>query len=195
MPGAVVAVVVTTADPRCCRTGAALFAGAALQALSRAELRPREPFRGPLFDLCAAQPPDSCLGLVVPIVWRGGSAAGGGAGVPRLVAIADHVNLASRGPLCGRWPAGVQRTFPPLTGIYQPGAIRALGGPRVYSSGVIVAGVANAGRLTPFEAGAVEQEDFPAVSDVLVPAAIVAAYYGFTLAACGIPQADDRDDK
>ncbi len=189
MPGAAVAVVVTAAEPACRRYSAALFAGVELHVLSRAQLRPRSPFRGPLFDLCAAQPPGSRLGLVVPIVWCVEGA------VAELVAIADHVNLAVPSPLCSRWPADVPRAFPPLTGIYQPGAIRACGGPRVYSSSVIVAGVANAGRLTPFEAGAVEQEGLEAVSDVLVPPAVVAAYYRLTLAACGVPQADGRDYK
>src|SRR5659263_284559 len=111
-----------------------------------------------------------------------------------LLAVADHMNLELRGPLSGRWPAAVPRTFPALTGIYQPAVVRARGGARVYSSGVVVAGVADAGRLTPFEAGALREAGVFVVSDSLVPTAIVAAYYGLTLAACGVPRADDNDE-
>ncbi len=144
--------------------------------------------------------PGRVVGLVVPVAWRG-AAASGGSSAPlalppgALLAVADHVNLALRGPLTGRWPAGVPRSFPPLTGIYQPALVRARGGPRVYSSGVVVAGVADAGRLTPFEAKAVREAGIIAVSDSLVPAAIAAAYYGLTLAACGVPRADDNDEE
>ena len=58
-----------------------------------------------------------------------------------------------------------------------------------------MAGVADAARLTPFEAGAVREAGVFAVSDSLVPAAIIAAYYGLTVAACGVPQADDNDEE
>ena len=58
-----------------------------------------------------------------------------------------------------------------------------------------MAGVTDAGRLTPFEARAVREGGVVAVSDSLVPPAIVAAYYGLTLAACGVPQADDNDEE
>ena len=75
------------------------------------------------------------------------------------------------------------------------GLVRARGGPRVYSSGVVVAGVADAGRLTPFEANAVREAGIIAVSDSLVPVTIAAAYYGLTLAACGVPRADDNDEE
>ena len=140
------------------------------------------------------------VGLVVPVVWRGAAACGGSSAPVTLppgvlLAVADHVNLELRGPLTGRWPARVPRTFPPLTGIYQPAVVRARGGARVYSSGVVVAGVAGAGRLTPFEAGAVREAGISAVSDSLVPAAVAAAYYGLTLAACGVPRADDNDEE
>ena len=112
-----------------------------------------------------------------------------------FLAVADHVNLELRGPLTGRWPAGLPRGFPPLTGIYQPADVRARGGARVYSRGVIVAGVTDAGRLTPFEAGALREAGVFVVSDSLVPAAIVAAYYGLTLAACGVPPADANHEE
>src|SRR5665647_3509099 len=116
-----------------------------------------------------------------------------------LLAVADHMNLELRGPLSGRPAAAVPRAFPALTGIYQPAVVRARGGARVYSSGVVVAGVvvagvADAGRLTPFEAGALREAGVFVVSDSLVPSAIVAAYYGLTLAACGVPRADDNDE-
>ena len=144
--------------------------------------------------------PGRVVGLVVPVVWCGAAASGGSSAsavLPpgTLIAVADHVNLGLRSPLTGRWPAAVPRSFPPLTGIYQPALVRARGGPRVYSSGVVVAGVADAGRLTPFEAKAVREEGIIAVSDCLGPAAVAAAYYGLTLAACGIPRADDNDEE
>jgi hypothetical protein len=58
-----------------------------------------------------------------------------------------------------------------------------------------VAGVADAGRLTPFEAGALREAGVFVVSDSLVPSAIVAAYYGLTLAACGVSRADDNHEE
>ncbi len=196
MTGAV-PLVLTGGDPASRRVAVELFAGAERRRLTRAELRPPAPFTGPLFALLASQPAGGCIGLVVPVFWRPPL---GTALTPRpasldLLAVADHVNLELRGPLTGRWPAGAPRTFPPLTGVYQPAVVRALGGPRVYSSGVVVAGVADAGRLTPFEVGALVRAGITAVSDVLVPAAIVAAYYGLTMAACGVPQADEYDEE
>jgi hypothetical protein len=151
-------------------------------------------------DPGASARPGRVVGLVVPAVWRGAAACGGSSApvaLPpgALLAVADHVNLELRGPLTGPWPAVLPRSFPPLTGIYQPALVRSRGGPRVYSSGVVVAGVADAGRLTPFEAEAVRGVGIIAVSDCLVPAAIAAAYYGLTLAACGVPQADDNDEE
>jgi len=203
-------------EPVSRRVADALFPEAEHRFLTRDELRPPAPFAGPLFELLAAfaRPaggrgeeapgaigrPEVVVGLVVPVVWRG-AAASGGSSAPdmlpsgTLLAVADHVNLEVRGPLTGRWPASVPRSFPPLTGIYQPADVRARGGPRVYSSGVVVAGVADAGRLTPFEANAVHEAGIIAVSDSLVPAAIAAAYYGLTLAACGVPRVDDNDEE
>jgi purine nucleoside phosphorylase len=111
------------------------------------------------------------------------------------VPVVDHVNLMTRGPLTGRWPAGEPRDFPGMTGIYQPSLVRRSQGARVYSSGVVAAGVADARRLTRFEVRAVREGGWPIVSDSLVPVAIVAAYYGLRLAACGLVQAptDDRE--
>ena len=170
---------------------AALFPDAARVALEREELRPAEPFRGRLFELLAARPRGSCVGLVVPVVRHGATAE-----LPEeLVAVADHVNLELRGPLTGRWPAGVPRVFPAVAGIYQPGLVRRPDGPRVYSPGVVLAGVADAARLTPFESAVVAAEGIFAVSDTLVPPAIVAAYHGLTMAACGVPRAPHHDRK
>jgi hypothetical protein len=200
MPAAAVALVLTADEPAARRAGDALFPAAEHRFLTRQELRPAAPFEGSLFAILGAQPPGSRVGLVVPVFWRGEAASGGSAApgrpVPGMVlAVADHVNLELRGPLTGRWPAGVPRDFPPLTGIYQPADVRARGGARVYSGGVVVAGVADAGRLTPFEAGALREADVFVVSDSLVPAAIVAAYYGLTLAACGVPRVDDIEEE
>jgi len=198
MPGGAVALVLTADEPAARRAGEELFPAAEHRLLTRQDLRPAAPFEGRLFTLLGEQPAGSCVGLVVPGVWRGDAAAGFAAPVrlPKgtLLAVADHVNLELRGPLSGRWPAAVPRAFPALTGIYQPAVVRARGGARVYSSGVVVAGVADAGRLTPFEAGALREAGVFVVSDSLVPSAIVAAYYGLTLAACGVPRADDNDE-
>jgi hypothetical protein len=188
MPGAV-SLVLTADEPAARRAGAVLFPGAEHHMLTRRELRPSAPFEGTLFALLATQARGSRVGLVVPVVWRTGAAPS------MLLAVADHLNLELRGPLAGRWPAGVPRAFPPLTGIYQPADVRARGGARVYSLSVVVAGVADAGRLTPFEAGALREAGVSVVSDSLVPSAIVAAYYGLTLAACGVPRADDNDEE
>jgi len=200
MPGAAVALVLTADEPAARRAAQELFPAAAHRVLTRQDLRPAAPFAGRLFTILGALPAESRVGLVVPVAWRGDAASGGPSAPARLppgalLAIADHVNLELRGPLSGRWPAGVPRSFPPLTDIYQPADVRARGGARVYSCGVVVAGVADARRLTPFEAGALGEAGVFAVSDSLVPSAIVAAYYGLTLAACGIPPADDNHDE
>ena len=195
MAGAAVALALTAADPAACRAAAALFSGAEIRSLTRAELRPATPFAGALFTILAAQPRGACVGLVAPIVWRGPS----GPDEPAppapgdLVALTDHVNLELRGPLTGRWPDGVPRDFPSMTGVYQPLGVRPREGPRVYSSGVVAAGVADARRLTVFESRAVGAEGLHVVSDSLVPAAIVAAFHGLRLAACGLVQAPARD--
>jgi|NGEPerStandDraft_8_1074529.scaffolds.fasta_scaffold05202_2 hypothetical protein len=204
MPGVAVALVLTADEPAARRAGEELFPAAEHRLLTRQDLRPAAPFEGRLFTILGEQPAGSCVGLVVPVVWRGDAAASGFAAPLRLptgtlLAVADHMNLELRGPLSGRWPAAVPRAFPALTGIYQPAVVRARGGARVYSSGVVVAGVvvagvADAGRLTPFEAGALREAGVFVVSDSLVPSAIVAAYYGLTLAACGVPRADDNDE-
>ena len=203
MPGAAVSLVLAADEPAPRRAAEALFPEIERCFLTRSELRPQAPFAGPLFALLGAQPSGACVGLVVPVVLvdvpRDGAGSDGpdaGPGRPdasALLAIADHVNLVLRGPLSGLWPAGVPRTFPPVAGIYQPAVVRAFGGARVYSSGVVVAGVADAGRLTPFEAGALREAGVFVVSDTLVPAVIAAAYHALTLAACGVPWAPAGD--
>ena len=187
MAGDAVALVLTAADPESRAAGVALFPGAAVESMTREQLRPPAPFEGPLFALLAGQPHGSVVGLVVPAL--GAGAAGERPAPGDLVPVADHVNLESRGPLTGRWPAGVPRDFPSMTGVYQPALVRPFGGARVYSSGVVAAGVADARRLTRFEARAVREANCSIVSDSLVPAVLVAAYYGLRLAACGLVQA------
>ena len=123
----------------------------------------------------------------MPAVWAG--EAGERPAPGDLVPVTDHVGLEGRGPLTGRWPAGVPRDFPSMTGIYQPADVRSRRGARVYSSGVVAAGVADARRLTRFEARAVREGGCDIVSDSLVPVAIVAAYYGLRLAAFALVQA------
>jgi hypothetical protein len=190
--GRAVALVLTATDAACRDAGARLFPGVPLRALTREDLRPLAPFEGRLFELLAVQPPDSTVALVVPAFAAGGEAR------PRpgdLVPVRDHVGLEARGALTGRWPAGVPREFPSMTGIYQPALVRPLRGARVYSSGVVAAGVADVRRLTRFEARAVREGGWPIVSDSLDRVTIVAAYYGLRLAACGLVQAptDNRE--
>ncbi len=185
MTGRAVALVLTAGDAACRDAGGRLFPGVPADSLTREGLRPLAPFEGPLFKVLAARPRGSVVALVVPVV-----AAGGEAVLPgELVPVGDHVDLEPRGPLTGRWPAGVPRDFPSMTGIYQPALVRRLEGARVYSSGVVAAGVADARRLTRFEARAVREGGWPIVSDSLVPVAVIAAYYGLRLAACGLVQA------
>jgi hypothetical protein len=191
VPGDAVALVLTAADPASRAAGAALFPGVALESLTREQLRPLAPFEGRLFTLLGGQPRGSIVGLVVPVVWAGDPGEGLAPG--DVVPITDHVGLEGRGPLTGRWPAGVPRDFPSMTGIYQPTRVRSRQRPRVYSSGVVAAGVADARRLTRFEARAVREGGCSIVSDSLVPVTVVAAYYGLRLAACGLLQAPRHD--
>lgn len=188
---AAVTLVLAADDPASRRAAAALFPEAEIRALARHELRPRRPFEGELFALLARRTRGSCLGLVAPVVWcrHAGCAPPPGA----LLAVTDHVNLELSGPLSGRWPAGVPRSFPSLSGCYQPAVIRSRGGARVYSSGV-VGGVADARRLSAFEAGAVPRAGVSGVSDTLVPAVLVAAFYDLKIAACGVLQANDDEE-
>ncbi len=187
MADTAVTLVLTAADEDCRVAAASLFPDATLHALPRRRLRAPTPFAGPLFALFALQPSGCTLGLVVPAVTLGASASGMRAG--DLAPISDHVNLEGCGPLAGRWPDGEPRAFPSVTGVYQPALVRPSKGARVYSSGVVAAGVADARRLTRFEVRAVREGGWPIVSDSLVPVAIVAAYYGLKLAACGFVQA------
>ena len=168
---------------------AALFPSLEPLVLSRAGLRPRRPFAGRLFRLLrelAAASPAATLNLVVPIRWLAAGEA------PEAAWVGDHVNLEVRGPLTGRWPAGVPRTFPVLAGVYhppqhQPRLGRGSQGPRVYS-GIVVAGVTDVHRLTPFESQAAVAAGCKAVADCLVAPVILAAYYGLPVAACGMVQ-------
>ena len=186
MTGRAVALVLTAADAGYRDAGARLFPGVPLESLAREDLRPLTPFEGRLFGLLSLRPRGSVVALVVPVLAAGGEA---GPAPGDLVPVADHVGLDACGPLAGRWPAGVPRDFPSMTGIYQPALVRPLGGARVYSSGVVAAGVADARRLTRFEARAVREGGWPIVSDSLIPVAVAAAYYGLRLAACGLVQA------
>jgi hypothetical protein len=197
LTGRSVVLALTADDAASLRTSALLFSQTPLVTLGRDDLRPSVPFDGPLFDVLSAQPLGACVGLVVPAQWAGTAGAGGSrrsadAHAPvagDAVPVVDHVNLEFCGPLTGRWPADVPRAFPSMTGIYQPGLVRPSEGARVYSSGVVAAGVADVGRLTRFEARAIDEGGCAIVADSLVPAAIVAAYYGLRLAACGVLQA------
>ncbi len=187
MAGGAITLVLTADEAACRAAGAALFPSAALESLSREELRPSVPFEGPLFALLGARDPRATVGLVVPAVWTG--EAGERPAPADLVPVADHVGLEGRGPLTGCWPVGVPRDFPSTTGIYQPADVRSRHGARVYSSGIVAAGVADIRRLSRFEARAVREGGCGIVTDSLVPVAIVAAYYGLRLAACGLVQA------
>ncbi len=187
MTGDAVALVLTAADPASRAAATTLFPGAPRKSLTRERLRPPAPFEGLLFALLSGLRRGSLVGLIVPAMWAG--EAGERPAPGALVPVADHVGLEGSGPLTGRWPADVPRDFPSMTGIYQPAPVRSRHGARVYSSGVVAAGVADVHRLSRFEARAVREGGCDIVSDSLVPVAIVAAYYGLRLAAFALVQA------
>lgn len=172
------------------RAARALFAGLEVDILTRGDLRPETPFAGALFERLERLTAGDVFGLVVPGVWRGPPAEGGAAApAPPVLVVRDHVNLALRGPLTGRWPGGGPRSFPCMTGIYQPSAARAAASAPVYSEDVVAAGVRDAARLTPFERRALAEAGAAAHADCLVPAVIAAAFYGLKVAACLVTQA------
>lgn len=195
------AVPVVLAAPALAVVAAAVFPEARLVLLAREEMRPPRPFEGRLFATLASLPAGSCVGLVVPLrvsAATGPSPAGPraatGESPPDLVVVEDHVNLELRGPLTGPWPAGTPRTFPSMTGRYQPSVVRSAAGPRVYSGGV-VAGVGDLARLTPFERAALRCAGCLGAADLIVPPAVAAAYHGHTLAACGVVQGPPIDEE
>jgi hypothetical protein len=130
------AAVLVAGEPACLALAARLFPGVAPAVLATADFTPPAPFAGPLFELLegvaqdvgAADPPAgdgltaerAVLGLVVPVVWYGSAPA------PDVVLVADHLNMAGRGPLTGRWPARRARTFPSMTGLYRPSLLAGL---------------------------------------------------------------------
>lgn len=157
-----------------------LFPAGGRVVLSRDELRPPVPFAGPLFAALGEAERGDAVGLIVPALWHGEAG---------FVVVRDHVNLALRGPLTGRWPAGVPRSFPCMTGIYQPALARAAAGAPLYSEDVVAAGVRDAARLTPFERRALADAGAGAWSDCLVPAVVAAAFHGLKVAACLVARA------
>ena len=189
--GALPALVIVADRPAALRAAGLLFPGLERLVLGRDDLRPPRPFAGPLFERLATLPAGACVALAVPVV-----RASPPAGEPApLLAVADHVNLELRGPLTGPWPADVPRSFPAMSGIYQPRAVLSRGAPQVYSCGVVMAGVACAARLSAFEAGVIRERRLPAYADCLAPPVIAAAYYGLTVAACGVLWSDDNDEE
>ena len=265
--GAGLAALLVVGEPECLALAGSLFPDVAPSVLPAADFSPPAPFRGPLFAFMeavartavaapgagggASLRPQPVLGLVVPIVWYGSPP------MPAAVLVADHVNLAGRGPLTGRWPVGRARAFPSMTGVYRPELIaacvaaegaaggtqavagapdedraagpapaaagRPTGGPgeatarldgdaaagrpgyprgaqhqppggRPYARGPIysalaVAGVAEAARLTPFEARQMRRCGLVAAAGQLVAPVVIAAYHGLAVAAAGAPRA------
>ena len=185
------ALVLSVDDPRVSSVARRLFPESKHVSLTASALRPQEPFRGTLFDLFASLPAETCVGVVLPLTASDAVPVSGGL---ELIAVTDHVNVSLGSPLAGNWPSGMPRTFPPMAGIYQPRVVSLRRGAQVYSAGV-VAGVTDAGSLTPFESAVVRSRRYGYVSDMLVPIAVVAAYYGLMLAACGVVQAGKRDEQ
>ncbi len=200
---------VVLAAPATVGAAAELFVCAAAVTLEPDELRPALPFEGRLFEILAALPAGTCVGLVVPVRLAAAGRSGGAPtqpsaalsrhaastdAAPGLLAVEDHVNLELRGPLTGAWPADLPRSFPSMTARYQPAVVRSVASARVYSGGV-VAGVGDLARLTPFERRELRRASCSAVADLLVCPAVVAAYYGHTLAACGVVQAPPIDEE
>jgi hypothetical protein len=171
------------AEPLASSPAASLFEPVATRVVTPAALRCSAPWEGTPFELLAGLGGDRTplVGLLVPVVW---TAVGP---VPDVVIVTDHVNLTVRGPLAGRRPDGGPQVFPSVTGIYQPFAAATAVGGRVYSE-VAVAGVADAGRLTPFERRHLADSGCAAVCDCLIDVVLVAAFHGHEVLACGIPQ-------
>ena len=195
------AVPVVLTAPALAGEAATVFPEARLVVLAREEMRPARPFEGRLFATLTGLAAGTCVGLVVPlrlvtatVPSATGPRVAAGESSVGLVAVEDHVNLELRGPLTGPWPAGVPRNFPSMTRRYQPSVVRSAAGPRVYSGGV-VAGVGDLARLTPFERAALRRAGCLAAADLIVPPAVVAAYYGHTLAACGVVQGPPIDEE
>ena len=129
VPG--LAAVLATGEPGCLALAARLFPDVAPAVLAAADFAPPAPFEGLLFAVlenvarsAGARPQSEgradqrpVLGLVVPAVWYGAPPA------PAVVLVTDHVNLTGHGPLTGRWPAGLDRTFPSVTGVYRPSTL------------------------------------------------------------------------
>jgi hypothetical protein len=154
------------------------------------ECRPPDAAERHAFDAGECRPPDAAERHAPDAAERRAS----GESLSALLAVEDHVNLELRGPLTGPWPAGVPRSFPSMTGRYQPSVVRSAAGPRVYSGGV-VAGVGDLARLTPFERAALRCAGCLAAADLIVPPAVAAAYHGHTLAACGVVQGPPIDEE
>jgi hypothetical protein len=189
-------------------------------ALPAAAFQPSRPFSGPLFAavesaaiaarLAGTAADHRCLALVVPLLPVGDWREGESSSHPPAI-IVDHVNLALRGPLTGRWPAGRPRAFPSLNGVYAPDVAerllrvaagadtstaagrqrepedgRSASGAAVYSR-LAVAGVADTGRPTVFEADQARAAGLSWAGSCLVAAVVIAAYYGLVVAAVGVP--------
>ena len=159
--------------------------------MSAADLRVTHALAGPAVRPRSAEPRPAPrrgrrprLGLLVPVVWIGSGPA------PGLVVVRDHVDLSLRGPLTGRRPDGGPQVVP-VAGRHISTARRrspAADG-RVYSE-VAVAGVADAGRLTPFERRRARVSGVSRGLRLLVDAVVVAAFHGFDVVACGVPRGE-----
>jgi hypothetical protein len=111
--------------------------------------------------------------------------AGAAAGVARVVAVTDHINLTWRSPLIGPNDDRLGPRFPTMTGVYAPEIVSGCGqsdeGMMVLSG--VVAEVLDAAAPTAFEAEVARTQGCAAVSSELAPVVIVAAHLGLRVAA------------
>ena len=111
---------------------------------------------------------------------------------PRVLAVADHVNLTWRSPLRGGNEERLGPRFPVTAGLYDPEAVRAgvPGGEEIPA--VVTVQVARAAALTAFERETVRALDVPMVSEELVPVALLAAHLGYRVAAALVLDETDK---
>jgi hypothetical protein len=114
-----------------------------------------------------------------------GAAGSAAQGAPRLVVVADHVNLTWRSPLAGPNDDRVGPRFPAMDGIYAPEAVERL---LSEEEGMIVvcgvvAGVPDHRALGEYEVHLAARLGWVAACSELVAPAIIAAHMGLRVAA------------
>ncbi|MCL5734005.1 MAG: hypothetical protein M1274_00205 [Actinobacteria bacterium] len=153
----------------------------------RAALLGADPDRLPESD--EAQP-----AVVGYVCWGKGLAVGSTAGAEaRVIAVADHVNLAWRSPLIGPNDDHLGPRFPVTAGMYDPEVVvrRLRGTVDLSLKRGIVGGVRDTSSMLEFEAQMAQSQQMDAVSSQLLPVALLAAHLGIHLAAAVVVGGED----